>query len=168
MSKRPSASRFFPLARYDSGIEKAHGRIERRRIDVLPAAAAAIEDEWPTARQICRVTRWRQRKVNGKWQDPKVEIVYLITSLSAQDASPEALLKFNRGHWGIEIMHRDKDVTLGEDGYTNRSDNAPRNVFTILCFARKILKSVSPSITRAIEQFQDDRNRTIRLFAGFH
>lgn len=97
-----------------------------------------------------------------------MEVVYLITSLSAQDAPPQALLKFNRGHWGIEIMHRDKDVTLGEDGYTNRSDNAPRNVFTILCFARKILKSVSPSLTRAIEQFQDDRNRAIRLFAGFH
>ena len=99
MWKRLSTSRFFPLARYDSGVEKAHGRIERRRIEALPAAAAGIEDEWPTTRQICRVTRWRQRKVNGKWQDPKVEIVYLITSLQ-RDASPEALLKFNRGHWG--------------------------------------------------------------------
>jgi predicted transposase YbfD/YdcC len=168
MSKRLSTSRFFPLLSYESGVEKAHGRIERRRIDVLPAEAAGIEDEWPTARQICRVTRWRQRKVNGKWQDPKVEVVYLITSLKAQDAAPEALLKFNRGHWGIEIMHRDKDVTLGEDGYTNRSDNAPRNIFTILCCARKILKFVSPSLTRAIEQFQDDRNRAIRMFAGFH
>jgi hypothetical protein len=105
MSKRLSTSRFFPLLSYESGVEKAHGRIERRRIDVLPAEAAGIEDEWPTARQICRVTRWRQRKVNGKWQDPKVEVVYLITSLKAQDAAPEALLKFNRGHWGIEIMH---------------------------------------------------------------
>lgn len=168
MSKRLSTSRFFPLVSYDSGIEKAHGRIERRCIDVLPAVVAGIEDKWPTARQFCRVTRWRQRKVSGKWQDPKVEIVYLITSLSAKDASPEALLKFNRGHWGIEIMHRDKDVTLGEDGYTNRCDSAPRNVFTLLCFARKILKFVSPSLTRAIEKFQDDRNHAIRLFAGFH
>ena len=65
-------------------------------------------------------------------------------------------------------MHRDKDLTLGEDGYTNRNDNAPRNVFTIPCFARKILKYVSPSIARAIEKFQDDGNRAMRLFAGFH
>ena len=130
--------------------------------------AAGIDDEWPTVRQICRVTRWRQRKINGKWQEPKVEIIHLITSLSAEQASPLVLLKFNREHWGIEIMHRHKDVTLGEDGYTNRSDNAPRNVFTILCFVFKILKSVSPSLTRAIERFQDDRNRAIRLFAGFY
>ena len=31
----------------------------------------------------------------------------------------------------------------------------------------KILKSVAPSPTRAIEHFQDDRNRAIRLFSGF-
>lgn len=130
--------------------------------------AAGVDDEWPTAHQICRVSRWRQHKINGEWQNPKVEVVHLITSLNVHDASPQALLSFNRAHWGIEIMHRDKDVTLGEDGYTNRSDNAPRNVFTILCFARKILKSVSSSLTRAIEQFQDNRNRAVRLFSGFY
>jgi hypothetical protein len=40
---------------------------------------------------------------------------------------------------------------------SNRSDNAPRNIFSLIGFALKILKSVSPSPTRAIEQFQDDR-----------
>ena len=64
--------------------------------------AAGIDDEWPTVRQICRVTRWRQRKINGKWQEPKVETIHLITSLSAEQASPLVLLKFNREHWGIE------------------------------------------------------------------
>jgi hypothetical protein len=62
---------------------------------------------------VCRVTRWRQRKVNGKWQQPQAEIVYLITSLTACEASPKALLQINRDHWSVEIMHRDKDVTLG-------------------------------------------------------
>jgi hypothetical protein len=63
-------------------------------------------------------------------------------------------------------MHRNKDVILGEDGYTNRSDDAPRNIFSLIGFALKILKSVSPSPTRAIEQFQDDRNKALRLFAA--
>lgn len=168
MSKRLSKSRFFPLARYDSGVEKAHGRIERRVIDVLPAEAAGIRDQWSTVRQICRVTRSRCRKVDGEWQTPQQEIVYLITSLMACDASPKALLQFNRDHWGVEIMHRDKDVILGEDGYTNRRDNAPSNIFSLTGFTLKILKSVSRSTTRAIEHFQDNRNRAIRLFSGFH
>ena len=44
-------------------------------------------------------------------------------------------------------MHRDKNVILGEDGYTNRLNNAP----------------VSRSSTRAIERFQDNRNRAARV-----
>jgi hypothetical protein len=93
MSKRPSRNRFFPLASFDSGIEKAHGRIERRVIDVLPATVAGIDPDWPTVNQVCRVTRWRQRKENGKWQQLQTEIVYLITSLTACQASPKALLQ---------------------------------------------------------------------------
>jgi hypothetical protein len=92
----------------------------------------------------------------------------LITSLPACEASPKAILQINRGHWGIEIMHRNKDVILGEDGYTNRFGNAPRNIFSLTGFVVKILKSVSPSPTRAMEPFQDDKNRAIRLFSDFY
>jgi predicted transposase YbfD/YdcC len=66
--KRLSTSRFSPLSRCDGGVEKAHGRIERRIIDVLPAKAVGISDEWPTVRQICRLQRSRQIKKNGQWQ----------------------------------------------------------------------------------------------------
>lgn len=133
---------------------------------MLPAEAAGIGDDWPTVKHICRVRRSRQGKKHGAWNPPEEEVVYLISSLPAAEATPEALLRVNREHWGIEIMHRDKDVILGEDGYTNRRDNAPRNVFSLLAFARKILKSVSPSTIRAIEYFQDDRSRLLRLFKG--
>ena len=75
--KRLSTSRFFPLCSWDSGIEKAHRRIERRVIDVLPAEAAGIEREWPTVRRICRVRRWRQIKKNGEWQPPQHEVVQI-------------------------------------------------------------------------------------------
>lgn len=111
--------------------------------------------------------RSRQVKKNGEWQKPQHEVVYLVSSLPAV-ASPQALLGVNRDHWRIEIMHRNKDVILGEDGYTNRCDNAPRNIFSLTGFVLKILKSVAPSPTRAIEHFQDDRNRAIRLFSGFY
>ena len=40
------------------------------------------------------------------------------------------------------------------------------SIFSLIGFALKILKSVSPSPTRAIEQFQDDRNKALRLFSG--
>ncbi|HUI21893.1 MAG TPA: ISAs1 family transposase [Methylocella sp.] len=114
----------FPLSRWDNGVEKAHGRIERRTSDVLPAKAAGIEREWPTVRQICRVKRWRRQKVNGKWREPQEETVYLITSLSPA-VSPQALLRLNRDHWGIEIMPRSKDVILGEDATRTAATTRP-------------------------------------------
>lgn len=133
---------------------------------MLPAEAAGIGEDWPTVKHICRVRRARQRKKRGAWSPPEEEIAYLISSLPAAEAAPEALLRLNQEHWGIEIMHRNKDVILGEDGYTNRSDNAPRNIFSLLAFALKILQSAATSPTRAIELFQDDRNRLLRLFKG--
>lgn len=129
---------------------------------MLPAQAADITQEWPTVSQICRVTRSRQRRVKGVWQEQQ-EIAYLITSLTKGEASPEYLLNLNRKHWGIEIMHRNKDVMLGEDGYTNRLDNAPRNVFSLTSFALKVMRSVSQSPTRAIEYFQDNRSRATQM-----
>ncbi|WP_252733554.1 transposase family protein [Paracoccus marinaquae] len=161
-----STSRFFSLKSHET-TNRGHGRTETRRIDVLPALAAGIGDIWPTARQICRLTRSRRRKSGGAWGET-TEIVYLITSLTTRKASPEMLLELSRSHWGIEVMHRHKDFTLGEDGYTNRLDHAPRNISSILAFALRILKTVSPSPTRAIEHFQDNRNRAIRLFRPVH
>ena len=100
-----------------------------------------------------RIIGSRQVEKNGEWQKPQHEVVYLDSSLPAA-ASPQAMLGDNRDHWRIEIMHRNKDVILGEDGYTNRCDNAPRNIFSLTGFVLKILKSVAPSPTRAIEHLQ--------------
>jgi hypothetical protein len=41
-------------------------------------------------------------------------------------------------------------------------------IFSLTSFALTILKTVSSSPTRAIEYFQDDKNRAIRLLSGFH
>jgi hypothetical protein len=51
---------------------------------------------------------------------------------------------------------------------SNRCDNAPRNIFSLTGFVLKILKFASHSPTRAIEHFQDNKNRAIHLLSGFH
>ncbi len=50
------------------------------------------------------------------------ETIYLITGLPG--ATPKRIMSVNRGHWRIEAMHRDRDVTPGEDRHTNRLDHA--------------------------------------------
>lgn len=95
------------------------------------------------------------------------ETAWLITSLSAEEASPQTLLNLNRQHWRIENnLHRNKDVTLGEDGYTNREDHAPRNIFTINNLVLFLFKTAGMSPKKAIECFQDDKNRAIAQVCG--
>jgi predicted transposase YbfD/YdcC len=56
-------------------------------------------------------------------------VSYAVTSLSVQRASAEDLLRFNRGHWGIENrLHWVRDVTFGEDGCRMRTGDGPQNL----------------------------------------
>jgi hypothetical protein len=80
---------------------------------VLPSKVAGIRDEWPTVEHVCRVWRLRRRKKSGQWQRAAGRIVYLITSLPAGEAAPEALWR------------------------ANRRDNAPRNIFPSLASSSK-------------------------------
>jgi len=96
----------------------------------------------------------RQGKKNGQWNEPEKEVVYLIARFPNGEASPK------RSCAPIAaIGHRDhasnKDVILGEDGYTNRSDEAPRNIFSLIGFALKIL---NPS--RPLQPEQSNSSRT--------
>ena len=63
----------------------------------------------------------------GRVTNTENETVWLMVNL--EKYLHIKALSINRGRWGIEIMPRDKDVTLGEYQYTNRLDHAPRNIF---------------------------------------
>lgn len=123
-----------------------------------------MRNAWPTVRCIARVIRNRQHVRAGNVTKVETETTYLISSLKT--ATPETILRLNRNHWQIEIMHRDKDVTMGEDGYTNRFDHAPRNIFALTSAAITLLKRISKSPTRAIEMLQDKRGKAVALIAG--
>lgn len=60
-------------------------------------------------------------------------------------------------------MHRNKDVFLAKDRYTNRKDNAPHAIFILNNLVLALGKTISPSPTKALEYFQDNRNRAINL-----
>jgi predicted transposase YbfD/YdcC len=98
-------------------IDKAHGRIETRSIQV------ARPPRWlnfPHVKQVAKVTRTRELK--GKVEQ---ESVFLISSLAVYKASPERLLELNRGHWGIEnCVHYVRDVSLDEDRRYHRKNPA--------------------------------------------
>jgi hypothetical protein len=73
-------------------VNKDHGRIEVRRVAVTSEVVSYLG--WPGAAQVVRIER--HRHIKGR---DSVEIAYLITSLTAEEAGPERLLELNRTHW---------------------------------------------------------------------
>jgi predicted transposase YbfD/YdcC len=92
-------------------VEKNRGRIETRCLTTCSLLTES--SDWPYLQQVFKLER---RRVLGGTGEIQTEIVYGVTSLTAQAASPQRLLELNRGHWGIENgLHYRRDVTLRED-----------------------------------------------------
>ncbi|MDF1530067.1 MAG: ISAs1 family transposase, partial [Sedimenticola sp.] len=103
-----------PLTRNDSWpttkiVNQGHGRIEMRYLQ----AASALNDylDWPGVQQVFQLKR-----THKKSGEQSTEIVYGITSLSPEYASPDQLLIYTRQHWTIENqVHWVRDVVFAED-----------------------------------------------------
>ena len=117
--------------RFAEDLDKVHGRLEQRFISVMTPLKGAIN--YPGVSQIARVIRYREplRKgpaVAAKGDRDDTETVYLITSLDAGAASPEELLRLNRGHGAVEnLNHRQRDCVFGEDACLTRTGHGPAN-----------------------------------------
>jgi hypothetical protein len=91
-------------------VEAGHGRIEWRGIQVK--AVTPVEMGFPHVLQVARLDRIRVLN-NGKQE---VETVWLVTSLSPEQADAARLLELARQYWSIENgLHYRLDVSGGED-----------------------------------------------------
>src|SRR5208283_3011702 len=102
-----------PVAAATSEISR--GRIETRTIRVLPAPEdTGFED----ARQALLIERYTTYKKKGQWHT-RAEAVLCITSLAADETTPEDLLAHVRAHWL-------RDVIWKEDKSLIRTGNGPQ------------------------------------------
>ncbi len=102
--------------------ELSRGRIETRTIRVLPAPG---ETGFEDARLAILIERYTTYKKKGQWHT-RAEAVLYITSLTAEEATPEDLLAHVRGHWRIEHAHWLRDVIWKEDKSLIRTGNGPQ------------------------------------------
>jgi hypothetical protein len=92
-------------------IEDNRGRRERRAL--VSRAVDPTPMNFPHAAQIARLERTR----NLKDPESQTEVVWLITSLSTEEAGEEKLLELARAYWGIENGgHGRLDGSAFEDG----------------------------------------------------
>src|SRR5260370_20900048 len=107
----------------DETWDKAHGRLEHRRITCTSELNEWFAKRWIGVAQVFRLER---TTLLLKSQKVHQEVVYGISNLSMSQASPGRMLALNRNHWGIESrLHWRRDVTLGEDRCQTRTGTAP-------------------------------------------
>jgi len=115
-----------PLASFEQActIDLQRGRKEVRSLKVTAALNEYLQQDWPGVAQVAQLTR---TVTVSKTAETTTEVVYLITTLAREQASPERLLELVRGHWCMENRsHYVRDVTFQEDHSRLRTGNAPQ------------------------------------------
>jgi len=106
----------------DSTLDIGHGRIEMRRLSTSEALIGF--NDWPGLKQVFQLERQVSFQKSGK---ERSEVVYGVTSLSSERATPSRLLELVRGHWQIENKsHWVRDVTFDEDRSQVRCGHIPQ------------------------------------------
>lgn len=120
--------------------------------------------DFPHSAQVARIERTTQLIKSGKSRE--TEVVYLITSLSSEKASPERLLALNRGHWEIENrLHWVRDVTFAEDLSQIRTGTGPRMMATLRNLAISLirLRDKSRGIAQALRDLAARPHLTLAM-----
>lgn len=117
--------------------ETGHGRIETRALKAAHIDRLGVD--FPHVQQAIKLTRRRQDSKTGKIQR---ETVYVITSLSSAQATPEDLARLVREHWSVEVEHHIRDRSFGEDHSASRTRHGPVNLATLRSAVKAALSSV--------------------------
>jgi predicted transposase YbfD/YdcC len=116
--------------------ERGHGREEIRELQVASVNGLLF----PHARQVVRIRRRSRPLGEKKWTE---EIVYAVTDLPAEQATPAEIAAWARDHWTIEnSVHWIRDVVFGEDARTIRTRNTPAVMATLGDIVRGTLRAV--------------------------
>ncbi len=145
------------VRRYSEKVTLAHGRIEQRRIEVLQ-----VDDphkfDFKQVRQAFRIER--DREVVKEANSASTETIYGITSVAAERADAEQLLRWDRGHWTVENSnHHIRDRTFQEDACLTRTGHGPSNraMCNNIALALIFNQSRFESVPQALRHFNLNR-----------
>jgi predicted transposase YbfD/YdcC len=112
-----------------------HGRIETRKIWTTTALNDYLA--FPHVRQTFMIER---ESIDKKSGEHSRERIYGITSVPAEQAGAEQVLRDNRGHWRVESCHYIIDWNYDEDRSRIRTGHGPENITRLRRFAIGLLK----------------------------
>lgn len=109
-----------------------------------------------------RIERSSENLTSGKIRH---EVVFGITSLAPELASPQRLLELNRGHWSIEnSLHYVRDVTFAEDLSQIRTKTAPHVMASLRNLVISILRiNNHANIAQALRHYAANPDLSLAL-----
>jgi predicted transposase YbfD/YdcC len=126
-----------PKAIFDTTLETAHGRIEKRTCKMITDIDWISKPQnWEKLQSIISIETQRTNKQTGEKQ---LEQRFYISSLLT---TPQHFNEIIRGHWGIENkLHWCLDVVFKEDYSTKQAGNAAENFNIITKITINLLKN---------------------------
>ncbi len=120
---------------YSRTIEKAHGQIEKREYyQTDDIKWLSNKKEWRGLKSI-----GTEKKTLTDENGERVEFRYYISSLKMEE---ETFRRAVRGHWSVESMHWQLDVTFREDANQTYDKQAAQNLNIIRKWSLSILKTM--------------------------
>jgi predicted transposase YbfD/YdcC len=143
-----------PGTEHHLDIDRSKGRIVHRSIWVAPATGV----EFPGAAQVFLI---RRDTYDHQGNRLTKEIVHGVTSLTAQQATPEMIGRLIRRHWGIENkIHWVRDAVWREDDQHAYAGTGVQVMATIRNLALGLMRLAGiAQIKRTLERIAGDRTR---------
>ncbi len=122
------------VTNFDSGLEKGHGRYERRTARAVSNVGADLRSGFDTARYSCVIERTREDMITGK--KTSASFYYL----SNRKLTAEEFLFHARDHWGIEERNNWMDTRFYEDRCSVKKGNGLGNLALLRRIAHNIIQ----------------------------
>lgn len=139
-------------------VDKGHGRIETRKIEIL--SVTPEETGWPHTHTACRIYRERETIRAGETVNTSTETSLYVGSFSANQVSPQTASQFIREHWTIEnCLHHRKDRSMNED----RCRAAEKGIGRVMCAIRSVVALLLGQATESLKVIQRRLSRKPHL-----
>jgi hypothetical protein len=142
-----------------------HGRIETRKLRMAPISP--VQTGWPHTHVACRVSRYVEKLRREEVVECTEDHSLYVASFPSEAHTPERVLGFIRGHWGIENeLHHPKDRSMDEDRCRASESGIGRVVSCIRGLVAQISRRTKESLGVIRRRFGNRQHLLVKLLSS--
>ena len=157
-----------PVYHRQDAAQRGHGRQQERTYACFRVNVSHLNLRWQACGLCTLISVKRvRRKLDGS--HPAEEISYFLSNYGVQSQQQaDELFDAIRGHWHVEVMHYQRDVTLREDSLRSSNNTLSRTMSGLRTLVYNLLKrTMAKNMAAKIDQFADDFNSLIEFMTQY-